>query len=61
MDVDLIKHFASKYDEGDRSPEATLAAACLEAYEQGFDDGVVEAEERMAQTQMLLMFSAGNA
>jgi hypothetical protein len=38
-----------------------LAHACLEAYEQGFDDGVHEAEERMAQTQMLLMFTAGSA
>jgi hypothetical protein len=61
MDIDLIRHLAEQYDNGNRSPEATLAMACLEAYEQGFDDGVDEAEERMAQTQMLLMFSAGNA
>lgn len=61
MDIDLIKHFAEQYDNGNRSPEATLAAACLEAYEQGFDDGYEEAEEHIAQTQLLMMFSAGNA
>jgi hypothetical protein len=61
MDISLIKHLAKQYEEGRRDPEATLAFACLEAYEQGFDDGVCEAEERMAQTQMLLMFTAGNA
>ena len=61
MNIELIKHLAQQYEEGNRSPEATLASACLEAYEQGFDDGVCEAEERMAQTQMLLMFTAGNA
>lgn len=61
MDIHLIRHLAKQYEEGRRDPEATLAHACLEAYEQGFDDGVSEAEERMAQTQMLLMFTAGSA
>jgi hypothetical protein len=61
MDISLIKHLAAQYAEGRRDPEAMLAHACLEAYEQGFDDGVHEAEERMAQTQMLLMFTAGSA
>jgi hypothetical protein len=61
MNLDLIRHLSKQYDDGNRSPEATLASACLEAYQQGFDDGICEAEERMAQTQMLLMFTAGNA
>ncbi len=61
MDIHLIRHLAKQYEEGRRDPEALLAIACLEAYEQGFDDGVNEAEERMAQTQMLLMFTAGSA
>ena len=61
MNLDLIKHLAQQYEDGNRNAETIMAMACLEAYEQGFDDGVCEAEERMAQTQMLLMFSAGNA
>jgi len=52
---------AKQYEEGRRDPEATLAFACREAYQQGFDDGVEQAEEKMRQTQMLLMFTAGNA
>ena len=61
MDISLIRHLASEYQQGRRDPEALLAIACLEAYEQGFDDGVEEAEERMHQTQILMMFTAGNA
>jgi flagellar biosynthesis/type III secretory pathway protein FliH len=52
---------AKQYEEGRRDPEATLAFACLEAYQQGFDDGVHQAEEQMAQTQLLLMCTAGHA
>lgn len=61
MNLDLIKHLAEQYEQGNRSAEATMASACLEAYKQGFDDGIFEAEDRMAKTQMLLMFTAGNA
>lgn len=61
MDISLIRHLANEYQQGRRDPEALLAIACLEAYEQGFDDGVEEAEERMHQTQILMMFTAGNA
>jgi flagellar biosynthesis/type III secretory pathway protein FliH len=61
MDISLITHLAKQYEEGRRDPETTLAFACLEAYQQGFDDGVHQAEERMAQTQLLLMCTAGNA
>ena len=61
MDINLITHLAKEYEEGRRDPEATIAFACLEAYQQGFDDGVHQAEEQMAQTQMLLMCTAGHA
>ena len=61
MDIHLIRHLANEYEQGRRDPEALMAIACLEAYEQGFDDGVEEAEERMHQTQILMMFTAGNA
>jgi len=61
MDINLIKFLAKQHDEGRRDAEAVLASACLEAYEQGFDDGAKDAEERIAQTQMLLMFTAGSA
>jgi len=61
MDISLITHLAQQYEEGRRDPEATLAFACLEAYQQGFDDGVHQAEEQFAQTQMLLMCTAGHA
>lgn len=61
MDIDLIRHLAGQYQEGRRDPEALMAIACLEAYEQGFDDGIEEAEHRMHQTQLLMMFTAGNA
>jgi flagellar biosynthesis/type III secretory pathway protein FliH len=61
MDISLITHLAKQYEEGKRDPEATLAFACLEAYQQGFDDGIEQAEEQMKQTQILLMFTEGNA
>ena len=61
MDINLIRHLANEYEQGRRDPEALMAIACLEAYEQGFDDGVEEAEERMHQTHILMMFTAGNA
>jgi len=61
MNIDLIRHLAQQYEDGNRSTEAVMAHACLESYEQGFDDGVCEAEKRMEQTQLLLMFTAGNA
>ena len=61
MNIEFIRHLAKEYDEGRRDPEAILASACLEAYERGFDDGSHDAEERIAQTQMLLMFTAGSA
>jgi flagellar biosynthesis/type III secretory pathway protein FliH len=61
MDISLITHLAKQYEEGSRDPEATLAYACLEAYQKGFDDGVHQAQEQFAQTQLLLMCTAGNA
>ena len=61
MDISLTTHLAKQYDEGRRDPEAMLAHACLEAYQQGFDDGVHQAEEQFAQTQLLLMCTAGHA
>jgi flagellar biosynthesis/type III secretory pathway protein FliH len=61
MDISLITHLAKQYEQGRRDPEATLAFACLEAYQQGFDDGIQQAEEHMKQMQVLLMFTAGNA
>jgi flagellar biosynthesis/type III secretory pathway protein FliH len=61
MDISLITHLAKQYEEGRRDPEATLAYACLEAYQQGFDDGVHQAQEQFAQTQLLLMCTAGHA
>jgi hypothetical protein len=41
--------------------EAEIEEALLEAYMQGFDDGVEDAEQNFLQTQMLLMMTAGNA
>lgn len=61
MDISLITHLAKQYEEGRRDSEATLAYACLEAYQQGFDDGVHQAQEQFAQTQLLLMCTAGHA
>ena len=61
MDISLITHLAKQYEDGRRDPETTLAFACREAYQQGFDDGVHQAEEQFAQTQMLLMCTAGHA
>ena len=61
MDISLITHLAKQYEKGRRDPEATLAHACLKAYQQGFDDGIHQAEEQFAQTQMLLMCTAGHA
>jgi flagellar biosynthesis/type III secretory pathway protein FliH len=61
MDISLITKLAKQYEEGNRDLEATLAFACLEAYQQGFEEGIEQAEEKMRQTQLLLMFTAGNA
>ena len=61
MDIQLIKVLADEYDNGRRDAEAVMAKACLESYQQGFDEGVHQAEEKMAQTQLLLMCTAGHA
>ena len=41
--------------------ETEIEEALMEAYMQGFDDGVEDAEHNFLQTQMLLMWTAGNA
>ena len=61
MDMSLIIKLAEQFAEGSRDPQAILAFACIEAYQQGFDEGVEQAEKQMAQTQMLLMCTAGHA
>ena len=61
MDITLIKNLAKQYEDGCRDTESTMAFACLEAYETGFEDGVKEAKEQMAQIDILLRFTAGNA
>ncbi len=61
MNLELIRYLAKQYEEGRHDAEATLAFACLEAYEQGFEDGSTDAAEKFNQTQMLMMFTAGNA
>jgi len=61
MDMNLIIQLAEQFEEGSRDHQAILAFACMEAYQQGFDEGVEQAEKQMAQTQMLLMCTAGNA
>jgi len=61
MDIQLIRHLAGQYEEGRRDPEAMLAMACLEAYEQGFEDGVQETEQTHFNAQILLHCTAGNA
>ena len=61
MDMNLIIQLAEQFEEGSRDPQAILAFACMEAYQQGFDEGVEQAEKQMAQTQMLLMCTAGHA
>jgi flagellar biosynthesis/type III secretory pathway protein FliH len=61
MDMTIIIQLAKEFEEGSRDPQAILAFACMEAYQQGFDEGVEQAENQMAQTHMLLMCTAGNA
>ena len=41
--------------------EAEIERALMEAYMQGFDDGVDDAQHKFVQTQLLLMLTAGNA
>jgi hypothetical protein len=61
MNIDFIRHLNSEYESGRRDPEALLAHACLEAYEQGFEDGVHEAQQASMRAQILLHCTAGNA
>ena len=61
MDMNIIIQLAEEFEKGSRDPQAILAFACMEAYQQGFDEGVEQAEKQMAQTQMLLMCTAGHA
>lgn len=61
MDINLIIKLAEQFEEGSRDPQAILAFACIEVYQQGFDEGVEQGEKQMAQTQMLLMCTAGHA
>jgi len=61
MDIEAVKVLSQQYEDGTLNPETILAHACMEAYEQGFADGVEESEEQMRRTQLLLAFTAGNA
>jgi len=61
MDITLIRHLAKEYQEGNRNLETILAIACLEAYEQGFEEGVLKTQETHYNAQILLHCTAGNA
>ena len=40
MDIQLIKSLAKDYEEGRVDPKTLMAKVCLDAYQQGFDEGV---------------------
>jgi hypothetical protein len=61
MDMTLIRTLAKEYEDGRRDAESVMAKACLEAYDQGFEDGVHETEQTHFNAQILLHCTAGNA
>jgi hypothetical protein len=61
MDMTLIRTLAKEYEEGRRDAESVMAKACLEAYDQGFEDGVQQTEQTHFNAHVLLHFTAGNA
>ena len=61
MDIELIKALAKEHEEGRVDAKTLMAKACLDAYQQGFDEGVQQAETAHLNTHVLLHFTAGSA
>ena len=61
MDIKLIKVLAEEYDKGRKDHETVMAKACLECYQQGFDEGVEKSEQAHINTHVLMNFTSGNA
>ena len=54
MTIEDIRHLAKQFDDGSRETDAIMARGYLEAYENGFKDGVKDTEERIEQFHALL-------
>jgi hypothetical protein len=61
MDIDALYELVQSADDSSRKKDVVMARACIEAYEQGFEEGEEEAHRNHYQTQILLMHTAGSA
>ncbi len=61
IDMNVIRQMAQAFDEGLHSEECVIARFIVAAYDQGFEHGVHESEERHHQTALLMMCTAGHA
>lgn len=61
VDMPSIETFSRAFDAGNRTDIACFAKIITTAYQNGYDKGVEESEQRMFNTQFLLAHTAGNA
>jgi hypothetical protein len=61
LDYEVIRANAQEYDMGKRSHVNRISKMIWTAYEQGHDDGILDAENSFNQMNILLFGKAGNA
>lgn len=61
IDMNVIRQMAHAFDQGLHSEECIIARFIVAAYDQGFEHGIHESEERQKQTALLMLCTAGNA
>jgi hypothetical protein len=61
IDMTIIRQMAQAFDEGLHNEECVIARFIVAAYDQGFQQGVHDSEERHQQTAILMMCTAGHA
>ena len=61
VDMESIEQFSRAFDAGNRNDIACFAKIITTAYQNGFDKGVEESDQRHFHAQILLCHTAGNA
>lgn len=61
VDMPSIETFSRAFDAGNRADIACFAKIITTAYQNGYDKGVEESDQRYLHTHLLLCHTAGNA